>query len=245
MVAHLVGSAANGDLRASLLLVSVFQTMAVLLALLDAPMSASARAALREVLRVVWRKGARRPDDVERLTDLLAARLDASTMDEVTRFLDFESARGVLRRALLLARATVFLPLALLGTLAKLLVLLTVLFLLGPLLALALRSRRYLADATAVELTRNPDALARALADLAARGGTVDAGRWFEHLFIIGPEAHTARRAAAHAAALRQLAPAHEGGFARRHGIIVALHPWLERRLARLAALGAPARRVT
>ncbi|HEY8514783.1 MAG TPA: M48 family metalloprotease [Candidatus Binatia bacterium] len=269
VVAHLVGSAANGDLRGSLLLVSVFQTMSVVLTLLDAPMSAPARAALREVWTKVWRRRAADPADVERVARVLAERFDAGTMDEVTRFLDFESARGI-RRPLKLARAMLFLPLALFGTLAKVLVLLTVLFVLGPLLALALRSRRYLADATAVELTRNPDALARALTDLAARGGVIDAGRWLEHLFIVGPEAVSARLAAAHAQALQQLATAHAeaplferalrtwedaarlarehgerhekahaGGFARRHGIVVALHPTLERRIARLAALGA------
>ena len=36
-------------------------------------------------------------------------------------------------------------------------------WLLGPLLAMTWRSRRYLADATAVQLTRNPQGLAQAL----------------------------------------------------------------------------------
>src|SRR5690606_1128339 len=90
VVAHLVGSAANGDLRGSLLLVSVFQTMSVVLTLLDAPMSAPARAALREVWTKVWRRRAADPADVERVARVLAERFDAGTMDEVTRFLDFE-----------------------------------------------------------------------------------------------------------------------------------------------------------
>ena len=60
-------------------------------------------------------------------------------------------------------------------------------FVIGPLLALVWRSRRYLADSTAVQLTRNPDGVARALAALSARGGTVPGAGWAAPLFIIGP----------------------------------------------------------
>ena len=45
-----------------------------------------------------------------------------------------------------------------------------------PALAAMWRSRRLAADATAVEFTRDPGALARALAHLEARGATVPAG---------------------------------------------------------------------
>ena len=60
-------------------------------------------------------------------------------------------------------------------------------FVLAPLLALVWRTRRYLADATAVQLTRNPDALARALASLSVKGGVVPGAGWAAPLFIIGP----------------------------------------------------------
>jgi hypothetical protein len=49
------------------------------------------------------------------------------------------------------------------------------------------RRRRLLADATAVELTRDPDALARALDHLRAHGARVPPGPW-THLFAVGPE---------------------------------------------------------
>jgi Zn-dependent protease with chaperone function len=62
-----------------------------------------------------------------------------------------------------------------------------------PLMALTWRSRRYLADATAVQLTRYPDGLARALTRLSERGGVIPGSEWAGHLFIVGPEAAKAR----------------------------------------------------
>ena len=52
--------------------------------------------------------------------------------------------------------------------------------------ACAWRTRRFLADATAVQLTRNPDGLGRALEALAARGGLIPGGQWASHMFIVG-----------------------------------------------------------
>src|SRR5207302_2416436 len=49
------------------------------------------------------------------------------------------------------------------------------------------RTRRYLADAGAVQLTRNPDALAGALQRLAQDDTTVPGGGWASHLFFINP----------------------------------------------------------
>jgi hypothetical protein len=58
-----------------------------------------------------------------------------------------------------------------------------------PAAALLWRTRRYLADATAVQLTRNPDALANALQSLRECGGLIPGGKWASHLFIVGQEA--------------------------------------------------------
>jgi hypothetical protein len=49
------------------------------------------------------------------------------------------------------------------------------------------RRRRLLADATAVELTRNPDALARAFEHLEEHATTVAGGPW-AHLWVVGSE---------------------------------------------------------
>ena len=51
------------------------------------------------------------------------------------------------------------------------------------------RSRRYLADSSAVQLTRNPDGVARGLAAVYAKGGDVPGAGWAAPLFVVGPRA--------------------------------------------------------
>jgi Zn-dependent protease with chaperone function len=57
------------------------------------------------------------------------------------------------------------------------------LFILGPLLSLAWRQRKYMADATAVRLTRDPDTLARALEQMSASRGPPLAP-WASHMSV-------------------------------------------------------------
>jgi Zn-dependent protease with chaperone function len=59
--------------------------------------------------------------------------------------------------------------------------------LLGPCMALLWRTRRYLADAGAVQLTRSPDGLASALQALNADDTSIPGGGWGAHLFLINP----------------------------------------------------------
>jgi hypothetical protein len=61
--------------------------------------------------------------------------------------------------------------------------------LVGPLIAATWRTRRHLADATAVQLTRYPDGLSGALARLATRDDVIAGARWSSHLFIVGKKA--------------------------------------------------------
>jgi hypothetical protein len=96
-------------------------------------------------------------------------------------------------------------------------------FLVGPLIALLWRSRCYLADATAVQLTRNPDGVARGLQRLASTGAIIPGSQWVAHLFLIGPET-------AKAGTLEESVGA---------GTFMTLRPPLSRRFERLRALGA------
>jgi Zn-dependent protease with chaperone function len=82
------------------------------------------------------------------------------------------------------------------------------------------RSRRYLADATAVELTRNPTGLYRGLSRLEEAGALVPGGGEVAHLFIVGPEGD--RR----------------GTFSEREGLLMGMHPSLARRLRRIERMG-------
>jgi len=85
------------------------------------------------------------------------------------------------------------------------------------------RSRRYLADATAVQLTRNPTGLYRGLRRLGEAGAVIPGGEGVAHLFIVGPEGEGA----------------HRGTFSEREGLLMGMHPSLTRRLKRLLRMGA------
>jgi hypothetical protein len=91
-------------------------------------------------------------------------------------------------------------------------------FLLEPLVSLAWRQRKYMADATAVRLTRDPDTLAGALERMsgAVAGGMF--ASWAAHLSVVRPGAA-------------------RGGLLGRS--IVPSFPSLHRRLRALAKLGA------
>jgi hypothetical protein len=91
------------------------------------------------------------------------------------------------------------------------------LFVLGPLLSLAWRQRKYMADATAVRLTRDPDTLSGALEQMTKRRGAPLAS-WAAHMSVTD---HTGQRS---------------GVFA---GSAVPMFPSIDRRLRALGALGA------
>jgi hypothetical protein len=58
---------------------------------------------------------------------------------------------------------------------------------LSPLVNLAWRRRKYIADATAVRLTRDPHALDGALAAIASAGSSVRMPAWAGHLCLVDP----------------------------------------------------------
>jgi Zn-dependent protease with chaperone function len=91
------------------------------------------------------------------------------------------------------------------------------LFVLGPLLSLAWRQRKYMADATAVRLTRDPDTLAGALNKVTDARGTPLAP-WAAHMSVADHSGHQA------------------GVFGSS---AVPMFPSVERRLRALGAMGA------
>jgi Zn-dependent protease with chaperone function len=92
------------------------------------------------------------------------------------------------------------------------------LFALEPLVSLAWRRRKYLADATAVRLTREPNALSEALQHLGGGDGHTPLGAWGAHLCVVRPAVRS-------------------GGLFG--GSVVPAFPALPRRLRALARLGA------
>jgi Zn-dependent protease with chaperone function len=177
IVADMLAVIVNGDLRMALVLASVFQVFDVVGAVLAAPFSRPTRRVLWRSLRLALRRPSRRGDGREEA--LVAAEL-ARVSAEGGLGADDDIGKGCLRTAFQLP----FFVASVAFVLTRLLV---GGFFVSPTMAALWRRRRLLADATAVELTRDPDALARALEHLQAHGARVPPGPW-THLFAIGPE---------------------------------------------------------
>ncbi|HET8624514.1 MAG TPA: hypothetical protein VFM14_13205 [Gemmatimonadales bacterium] len=174
VVAQLVASVGNGDLRAALAIISMHRAFGLVRAVLGAPFGPNARPTLLRFVHLGLRRGKADPGELEELDAMLATMADGADGDidpsRKTTLLD------VLRLPFLMAQTAFWMcRLAFVS------------FVVGPLLALAWRSRRYLADATAVQLTRNADGVARGLRALAVRGGGIPGGNWAAPLFVIGP----------------------------------------------------------
>ncbi|MGE0553867.1 MAG: M48 family metalloprotease [Gemmatimonadales bacterium] len=198
VLAHLTASACNGDLRIAMLLLSVTQTFALLTATLSAGTARSARRILFGAMRGVFA-----PDEyaARKLADLLTQ--DAEIEDQKSR-----------QGCLTLAKA----PFVLAAATTNFLAAMAQMLFFGPFLAAMWRARRYLADASAVRLTRNPHGLANALQRLQPLELTFAAGHSSGLLFL-----HWAGETGAPA-----------GGW----------HPSLARRVGRLVAQGARLRPV-
>jgi Zn-dependent protease with chaperone function len=235
VLGHLIGSAGNGDLRIAFGIASVYQTLGVLLTLLDVPFSREARARLAGVIAALLRTPSAndtRRDDA--LNEALPAALADGRLNDMADFFGVnpDTFWGRVDRRLYLSRpirVALFLPLIVATLLGKVVFLFALPFLLSTLLALAWRSRRYLADASSVQLNRNPQGLADALEKLHRSGGLPHGAQWCAHLFVVGTaRARTAVEKSEDAS-----------GFADQSLIMVDFHPSLEKRLQRLRAQGA------
>ncbi len=194
VLAQLIGSAGNGDLAIAMRIVSVFQTYGLLMTIMMLPMSSNARRAVWGLLKLTVGTTKSDAATADVVSQLLLRASTPDGMDDINEFLDFDRV-GIskARKIFMLARAMIFFPLAIGLIFSYLVLLLVVLFLLGPLLAFTWRSRCYLADSTAVQLTRDPDGLARALAQLLDTGALIPGSQGVSHLFIVGAEAAQAR----------------------------------------------------
>lgn len=216
VIGHLVGSIGNSDWRLMCSLMAVFETLGCFMSIIDLPFSANARRVLWRLLGLAfWHRN--RPAESAAVAELLVESIDTKAVSATSRFLGQEEGGSRLRKILTIP----FLPLALLNMFLRLVLWLWVSLLLGVLVALLWRRRRYLADASAVQLTRDPDALARALQKLAIAGGIPRGGAGVDYVFFCGPETAAAT------------------GFGLKSGIVMSLQPPLQSRMRRLVAMGA------
>lgn len=264
VVAHLIGSAGNGDLHIAMTMVSVYQAFGLLTTLINAPFGPRARRALWGLMRIGFRRsGAAEADQV---SEMLTQSLQASSDDLESRMDKAQGKAGCFSNAFSL----VMLPFFFFNFSLKFTMWVFSFLLFEPPLAWMWRTRRYLADATAVQLTRNPDGLAQALQRLAEMGGFIPGGKWASHLFIVGEHGggsmppEFARRLQAfraehpgqqptreqmmavarevmaqRGASQLEAPPVREETLEKTTGGAVSFHPPLAKRLKRLQALGA------
>jgi Zn-dependent protease with chaperone function len=205
VVARLFASAVDGDLGLAVDIASVYVTYGLLTTTLSGFVSAGARARWRAAVGALI---GRSPDARSAATGvgaLLGLPADDDTPDT--------TANGCL-------------TLITMGGFIGVGVSLINLFLSGPLLTFAWRARGYLADATAVDLTRDADGLARALSDLGDAGRGVPGTAWLELLLVVDGSGGGQT-------------PAGRVPRLSDTGLVVSLAPSTAKRLERLRAMGA------
>ena len=205
VVARVIASAVDGDLGLAVDVAAVYVTYGFLTTSLAAFVSRAARARWRAAVRALIGRAADPAAAAVGVAALLGLPADDDTPDT--------TASGCL-------------TLITMGGFIGVGVSLINLFLAGPLLTFAWRSRGYLADATAVDLTRNADGLARALTDLESAGQGVPGTAWLELLLVVDG----AGGGGTPAGRLPRLSDT---------GLVVSLAPSTSKRLARLRAMGA------
>jgi Zn-dependent protease with chaperone function len=220
ILGHLIGSIGNGDLRVAMRLVAVFQTFGLFLTVLDAPFSGRARGTLWRLIGTTFKSfTGRKPaagSGADTVGILLMEGLGTQGADEAGEVMEAAHRTGLnpIHRLLLKVRMVILIPSILLSLFIKMQQFLFVSIVLGPALALTWRARHYLADASAVKLTRNPDGVRAGLLRLARSGGTVPGASWASHLFVVGTEVGASRSQAqleAEMAGIREQNADHDG----------------------------------
>jgi Zn-dependent protease with chaperone function len=182
-IGHLMMSVGNGDLRIAFTVTSVFESCGLITALINAPFGNRSRSTLWRILRYAVKRApaCAKSADADEVAELLADTLDMSSSD-IDRFFNSEKP-GLIRKFF----RAVFFPFQFTNMGVEITLWFFLSVLLGPCMALLWRARRYLADAGAIELTRNPDALASALQRVSEDDTSVAGAGWATHLFILNP----------------------------------------------------------
>jgi Zn-dependent protease with chaperone function len=182
VIAHVMASIGNGDLTLAAEILTLLQVWGLVSLVLEAPLLPAPRASLRLVGgigRDTLRGRADAPSRELAVDTLLAgATFENLDSDELERPPDLHPL------VLLFGYLPVLVTVGLAAIAAKAIIWLTV-FLMSPFVSLLWRTRRKLADATAVQLTRYPGALAQAYRTLAGLDMTVPGAVGVHFLFPV------------------------------------------------------------
>ena len=183
LVAHLIASVGNGDMRIAATFFAIFEAWGALALMTEIPFSRDARAALRRMVQAVREAAAGRYDPEEaRLVadDLLDGAGPISGGFDVYMWRvenEWRPLRNILIDLPIMVTSCIF------SITARLTVTLCTILLFAPPLSALWRARRRLADSGAVELTRQPAALASAVEKLHAADVELPDGHFCYFLF--------------------------------------------------------------
>lgn len=186
VVGHLIASVGNGDLRISMLMVSVYQSLGMLMTILQMPFGPKSRGIVLRVLRLALFPRRQIPGrldtEVEALSELLTSMVAIEDKGDVDAYTSKNSKTVILdiiRMPFLIAYMVVWMTQSFaIGGLVR------------PMMARTWRTRRHLADASAVQLTRQADPLVRALRRLSYPRGSefeMTSAAWAIPLFVAPP----------------------------------------------------------
>jgi Zn-dependent protease with chaperone function len=183
-LAHLIASIGNGDLRIAFRVMAVFETCGLLVTVINSPFGSQSRRTLWRILRYGLGGSAKDggAQEAAAVADLLARNVSLDT-DDIDRLFETSGKKSMFRSI----RSFLVFPIFFTNAAIKLSLWFFSLAVLGPSVALLWRTRQYLADASAVQLTRNPDGLAGALQKLNDGAGAIPGGDWASYLFIVNP----------------------------------------------------------
>jgi len=232
VLAHLVASVGNGDLRIAFRVTALFETCGLLVALINSPFGRESRHTLWRILR--FGLGGSSQDDraaeAAAVADILARNVVMAT-DDIDRLFDVAGRKSRMRSI----RNFLLFPIFFTNVAIQLSLWFFSSAVLGPSVALLWRTRRYLADASAVQMTRNPDGLAGALKKLNDDRGAIPNGGWAAHLFIVSPS--QSDQTASDGPTVQQKGT--DDASSGMSSLLVGFHPSLNRRLKRLDRMGA------
>lgn len=178
---HLVGSVADGDMRIGTRIATVLSLFGLIARLSG---SFADREAARRLAKLLWaslRSGASKADG--ELALVITNPFDNSQDSKHERASDNSNAGDTSNKVpwRTLAWMPIYGPLVISGFFGGMISTM----LLGPLLAFSWRSRKYMADATAVRLARDPDALATALSKLSGTAVQGAFSAWTSHMSVV------------------------------------------------------------
>ena len=218
IVAHTVASVANGDLKIISIIVSLFQAWGLTLLLLSTPLGPKSRRILRHVIWVTIRArwGKATQEKIDAVAKLLTQGTEMGDDDFDAMMATESTPVNMIRQIPLL------MTFGIASFAGKIWVQLLTTTFLGGIVTKLWRARRLLADATAVQLTRYPEALARAIVRLADMPVEPSGVEEVAYLFAVWTR------------------PDKEALMRRRKiPVLMPMHPLLATRLDRLRALGA------